>query len=270
MGQETRIEWCHHTFNPWRGCTKVSAGCAHCYAEAWSSRNPKVFGEWGTNGRRAIAAESSWREPLAWDREAALCGERRKVFCASLADVFEDRPDLVGPRGRLLATIAATPHLDWHLLTKRSEDVGRLAGGELPPSVWIGASVEDQAAADGRIPHLARIAASVRFLSVEPLLGPIDFPTLDGIAWAIVGGESGPGARPCDVGWIRSILEQCRSAGVAPFVKQLGARPLGLRLADRKGGDPAEWPEDLRVRESPRRGRGRTLTSIGADELATC
>jgi protein gp37 len=252
MGQQTRIEWSDHTFSPWRGCTKVSAGCAHCYAEEQSKRNPKVLGEWGPQGQRAIAAESYWKDPPRWDRAAHRAGERRRVFCASLGDVFEDRPELVEPRRRLLATIAATPNLDWLLLIKRPEDVVRLAGGELPPSAWIGASVEDQAAAERRIPHLLKIPAVVRFLSVEPLLGPIAFTTLDGIAWGIVGGESGPRARPCDLGWIRSVVAQCRAYGVPPFVKQLGRRPVGLRLADDKGGDPAEWPEDLRVRKFPR------------------
>jgi protein gp37 len=267
MGQETRIEWCHHTFNPWRGCTKVSAGCANCYAEAISLRNPKVLGEWGPDGRRAIAAESYWAKPLRWDRDAALAGERRKVFCASLADVFEERDELEAPRERLWELTSRTPHLDWLLLTKRPGFAARwIAGRPLPDNCWLGVSAEDQERTEERIPALLEIPAPLRFLSLEPLLGPIDLPTLAGIAWAIVGGESGPGARPCDVGWIRSILDQCRSAGVAPFVKQLGGRPRGLRLADPKRGDPAEWPEDLRVREFPRRDRMRTLTPIGADQ----
>jgi protein gp37 len=235
VGKETGIEWCDHTFNPWRGCTKVSAGCAHCYAEATSRRNPAILGEWGPLGRRVVAVESGWAKPPAWDRDAARDGERRRVFCASLADVFEDRPELVGPRSRLFALIEGCRHLDWLLLTKRPGGImdrlrecgdppGGLASqwlaGDPPANVWLGTSIEDQGRADERIPILLAIPAAVRFLSVEPLLGPIDFPTLAGISWTIVGGESGPGARPCDVGWVRSIVGQCRSAGVAPFVKQ--------------------------------------------------
>jgi protein gp37 len=259
-----------YTFNPWRGCTKVSPGCTHCYAEATGKRNPRVLGEWGLRGRRAVAAESYWRRPLAWDRAAARAGERRRVFCASLADVFEERDELEGPRERLRALMSSTPHLDWLLLTKRPDFAARwIAGRRMPDNYWLGVSVEDQERADEGVPILLRIRAPVRFLSVEPLLGPVDLrPWLWHLAipkhrgswppervrdfWVIVGGESGPRARPCDPAWIRSIAEQCRSYGVPCFVKQLGRRPVGLRLVDKKGGDPAEWPEDVRVREFPR------------------
>jgi protein gp37 len=242
-----------YTFNPWLGCTRVGPGCAHCYAEAISRRNPKVLGEWGPGGRRAIAAESTWREPPAWDRAAARAGERRRVFCASMADVFEDRDELERPRERLRALMSRTPHLDWLLLTKRPGFAARwIAGRAMPDNYWLGVSIEDQERAKERISALLEIAAPVRFLSIEPLLGPIDLRMLAGVAWAIVGGESGPRARPCDPAWIRSVMAQCRAAGVATFVKQLGDRPVGLRLARGRGGDPAEWPEDLRVREFPR------------------
>ena len=288
-------------FNPWRGCTKVSAGCANCYAEAMSRRNPQTLDVWGDAGKRVIAGESCWRQPLKWDRAAARAVERHRVFCASLADVFEDRPELEAPRRRLWELIVATPHLDWLLLTKRPENISRMLGprginfyareGPVPcpqPNVWLGVSVEDQARADERIPLLLRTPAAVRFLSCEPLLGPVDLsavgllrwdvlhgwkPAHDGwpeganterIDWCIVGGESGPGARQCDVGWVRGIVGQCKAAGVACFVKQLGAKAIlnspspfnqateSLLFMDRKGGDPAEWPEDIRVREFPR------------------
>src|SRR5690349_6943095 len=121
MGRDSAIEWTHHTFNPWRGCTKVSAGCAHCYAETWSKRNPKALGIWGDGGTRVIAAEAYWRQPLKWNAAAKAAGERHRVFCASLADVFEDRPELVESRERLLDVIYKTPDLDWLLLTKRPE-----------------------------------------------------------------------------------------------------------------------------------------------------
>lgn len=300
MGVDTKIQWCSHSFNPWRGCSRVSEGCRFCYAETLSHRNPGVLGVWGDKGTRVVASEVMWREPLKWDREAAAAGERRRVFCASLADVFEDRPELVSPRQRLLRLMHDTPHLDWLLLTKRPGGVVRLIrecldvdwptcliggrnrdraywyaadwiNGKPPANVWLGTSVEDQRRADERIPILNDIPARVRFISFEPLLGPIetqpDPHNLYGsIHWAIVGGESGPHARPCDLAWIRSIRDQCRSAGVPVFVKQLGARPvvdrndeigggihcdLPLKLRDSKGGDPAEWPEDF-PREFPR------------------
>lgn len=304
MGTTTKIAWCHHTFNPWRGCAKVSPGCANCYAERGAKRNPAVLGTWGPDGARVVASEAYWRQPLAWDRAAAKAGERRRVFCASLADVFEDRPDLVVPRLRLFETIYTTPHLDWLLLTKRPEDIRRIAplSFDMPlPNVWWGTTCEDQTRADERIPHLLAVPAAVRFLSVEPMLGPVDLGyrgagalLVDGggqrmapsslapaqVDWVIVGGESGPNARPCDVAWIRDVVRQCREAGVPCFVKQLGTRPwdsahpeydddaqarrapfvaidevrcvAGIGLRDPKGGDPGEWPEDLRVREIPK------------------
>src|SRR5688572_29932027 len=130
----TKIEWTAtvrpdgtvspgYTFNPWRGCAKVSPGCTHCYAETLSKRNPAVLGTWGKDGVRAIGSDAYWRQPLAWNRAAKQAGERRRVFCASLADVFEDRPDLVGPRHRLVDLIQLTQHLDWLLLTKRPENI---------------------------------------------------------------------------------------------------------------------------------------------------
>jgi protein gp37 len=273
MGIDTGIQWCHHTFNPWRGCTKVSAGCANCYAETLSKRNPKVLGVWGDDGTRVIAAESYWRQPIAWDVAAEASGERRRVFCASLGDVFEDRTDLIAPRCRLWKLIEATPNLDWLLLTKRPENVeGALRseriGKWLPGNVWLGVSVEHQAAAEERVPRLKAIPARVRFLSIEPLIAPISFrmPELFGIDWAIVGGESGPRARPFDLAWARSIRDQCRAAGVAFFLKQLGSRCVGYwldpeapgdaicyhspdhgwKLRDSHGGDESEWPIDLR------------------------
>src|SRR5262245_49606753 len=119
--ENSKIQWTDHTFNVWRGCEKVSPGCAHCYAETMSRRNPAVLGEWGKHGTRVIASEAMWREPLKWDRQARAAGVRKRVFCASLADVFEDRPELVAPRERLFRLIEDTPNLDWQLLTKRPE-----------------------------------------------------------------------------------------------------------------------------------------------------
>lgn len=535
MGAATKIEWTAtvradgsvvpgYTFNPWWGCVKVSPGCAHCYAEAFdrrthgTERHTDARGvvrepHWGNDAPRRFFGDAHWRQPIAWNRAAEKAGERRRVFCASMADVFEDRPDLVAPRARLFALIDATPTLDWLLLSKRPENIGRLlveaadwgkantsldhialrewgqGHGQPFPNVWLGTTVENQEQADLRIPLLLQVPAAVRFLSVEPMLGPVDLspwlvynpvheqrpasggvgpgcgaergsgdrsrrPNLEageagmgslegragvqavrevqggartperlspgsgndqrgprervgapprlespprtdpawsdaqsperdqgrqpavqsgssdavgeraarfagpagrtlrdsgrweqprgetlgggrrndpaatserretaedcgglrgerpdcvedrarsavGISWTIVGGESGPGARPCDVAWIRSVVRQCREAGVPCFVKQVGAvvhdrndagfdamsevwadgpdagqptnpsawpepievedaeyqshqgAAVRVRLRDPKGGDPLEWPSDLRVREFP-------------------
>jgi protein gp37 len=242
VGETTKIEWCDATLNPWRGCSKVSPGCTHCYAEAGSKRNPKVLGVWGDGGTRVIASEAKWREPLKWDRDAARVGERRRVFCASLADVFEDRDELMAPRDRLWSLINRTPNLDWLLLTKRPEIArnyldATLMGHEPPTNVWLGVSVEDQARADERIPILLQIPAAIKFLSAEPLLGPVDVrrylglyddsgDLIPGVDWVIVGGESGHRARPMDLAWARSIRDQCQAAGVPYFFKQAGSRPF--------------------------------------------
>lgn len=302
MATNSKIEWTHHTFNPWRGCTKVSDGCKNCYAETISKRNPKVLGIWGDKGTRVVASESMWREPVKWNAAAENAGERHRVFCASLADVCEDRDDVVESRMRLMRLIEATPNLDWLLLTKRPQNFNKLFWGPepWPKNIWVGTSCEDQKTADERIPHLLRVPAAILFLSCEPLLGPIDLhaafyrPRLSPndpykrlcfpvpTHWVIAGGESGSGARPCNIDWIRSIRDQCKAAGVACFVKQLGARIVTrndrctewpregdgmidlepdvqrfqgedfvFRLNDPKGGDMAEWPDDLRVRELP-------------------
>lgn len=300
MGAETKIEWCHATFNCWRGCTKVSAGCANCYAETLSGRNPGTLGVWGPNGTRVVAVEGMWSQPVKWDAAAKRAGERHRVFCASLADVFEDWPGpmhwsdgkqlwhLYPPTGtwstnpgdvadkvpvtmqdvrlRLFRLIDRTPNLDWLLLTKRPQNVARMVdqwvgANPLPRNVWLGTSVENQQAADERIPHLLRVPAAVRFLSMEPLLGPVNLervklldsdhpelgkpdvtmhaltgwhgganrPDRTRIDWVIVGGESGANARPMHPDWARSLRDQCQAAGVAFFFKQWGEwlpRPL--------------------------------------------
>ena len=270
MGKETGIQWAHHTWNPWRGCARVSPGCDHCYAEAMSRRNPAVLGVWGDpadGGTRVMASTATRRAPLAWDAAARAAGERRRVFCGSLMDFFEDLPQLLAPRAAALATIDLCRALDWLLLTKRPENVYRLldaAGGwrlATRPQVWVGCTVEDNARARARLPVLAAVPAAVRFVSCEPLLEEVDLsPWLaaGAVDWVIVGGESSQGgatARGFELEWAESLVGQCRAAGVACFVKQLGSRPiaagLGLRLADRHGGDPAEWPDWLQVRQFP-------------------
>jgi len=265
LGENSKIEWCHHTFNPWRGCSNVSPGCDHCYAERSSKRNPKVLGVWGDDGTRVIASEVYWRKPFAWNDRAAAAGELRPV----LEDIGERRAEhavaLEETRERLFDLIDSTPHLDWLLLTKRPKNGQRmlttLSKDWLPeewplPNVWLGVSAEDQDRADERIPILLDTPAAVRFVSYEPALGPVDFrPYIDPrggttVDWVIVGGESGPAARPFDVMWAHMVIDQCLvEGGPAVFVKQLGSYYLDLR--DRKGGDPGEWPEGLRVRQLP-------------------
>ncbi len=299
MGYDSQIEWTDHTFSPWVGCTKISPGCDHCYAEGWAKRSGLVT--WGAERRRTSAAY--WRQPAKWNAEAQRDGVRRRVFCASLADVFDnDVP--VEWRADLFAVIKRTPALDWLLLTKRIGNVWRLTQRamwdigshpsmhhSLPANVWLGITVVNQEEADRDIPKLLAVPATVRFLSCEPLLGPIEFDhewlesetfghasdchndlcalngdelscdghiyRQDAIDWVIVGGESGPGARPFTLGWGKEIVRQCRAADVPVFVKQVGANPVNREgercphILDRKGKVMEEWPEALRVREFP-------------------
>lgn len=285
--KDSKIEWTHHTFNPWWGCQRVSPGCENCYAETFSARLGRKL--WGPGAMRKPASDSYWAQPLKWNSAALAASERHRVFCASMADVFEDRRELDAHRDRLWALIEATPALDWLLLTKRPENMPALAPARWskawPSNVWAGTTVEDQRRAEDRIPILLAVPATVRFLSCEPLIGKVDLTKVEddelgakwnalemGIHWVIVGGESGHGARVFDLGWARSIVHQCKDAGVAVHVKQLGAAAsdpengiagaalkisseaaqlVSLRLRDRKGGDWSEWPEELRVRQYP-------------------
>jgi protein gp37 len=230
MGKDSRIEWTHHTFNPWWGCVKVSAACDHCYAETWAKRLGE--GLWGPHTPRRFFTDAHWKEPLKWDKDAARDKVRRRVFCASMADVFENRPDLVAERRRLLDLIAQTPNLDWLLLTKRIHLVRKQLpnGYEFPKNVWLGTTVEDKATARKRIKHLLEFSSpSVRFLSCEPLLSAIDLsPFLtrnekgNRVDWVIAGGESGPHARPMDPIWPAALQKQCAKAKVPFHFKQWG------------------------------------------------
>jgi protein gp37 len=270
VSETTAIEWTHHTFNPWWGCTKVSPGCTHCYAESFAKRTGHAV--WGAGVPRRFFGDKHWAEPLKWNADAMRAGERRRVFCASMADVFEADGALVAHRERLWRLIGCTPHLDWLLLTKRPENAEGMAPwrGRWPENVWLGTSVENAEHGIPRVTTLRNIdGPRIRFLSIEPLLEDLGWVVLRRIDWAIIGGESGPKARPCDVAWIRSLVTQCREAGTACFVKQLGAKPVQpdprvrdmrrpgwmgtttLDLRDKKGGDIEEFPADLRVREFP-------------------
>ena len=279
MGEKTGIQWTDHTFNPWWGCEKVSPACKHCYAETFSKRlGLPLWG--GADTARRMASEKTWGEPAKWNRAAEKAGERRRVFCASMADVGEDRRDLDAPRLRLMALIEKTPWLDWLLLTKRPENMQRLFPWlRWPANVWIGTTVEDQEQADKRIPHLLAIPAAVRFLSVEPMLGEVDLErvvyermtTIDAlnglqgfplphapgprVDWVIIGGESGPKARPFDLDECRILVADCADAGVPVFTKQMGerwARETGTHHLDAHGGDPQHWPAGDWPREFPK------------------
>lgn len=262
MAENSKIEWTDHTFNPWTGCTKVGPACDNCYAEGWAKRSGHV--EWGAHGARRRTR--TWGDPVKWDRQAEADGVRRKVFCASLADVFDNHRS-IAPEWRrdLWQLIEETPHLDWLLLTKRPQNFAKLAPARwihdgCPPHVWLGTTVENQTEADRRIPHLLSIPARVRFLSCEPLLGPVDLTeigipkpelratkVIDALRgwggapgklhWMICGGESGPGARPMNPEWARSLRDQCADAGVPFHFKQWGDHDHhGRRVGKKRAG----------------------------------
>lgn len=244
MAEQTEIAWCDSTFNPWIGCQKVSAGCDNCYAETlMDKRYHKV--EWGPHGERKRTSASYWRQPLTWNKHFASFqakhGRRQRVFCASLADVFDNQAP-VGARADLWNLIASTPNLDWLLLTKRPENVA----GMVPdtwwagafPHVWLGTTCEDQAAYDRRWPLLNLVANEVCFISYEPALSALDVSGHDSLpSWIIAGGESGRGHRAEDVAWYRSLRDQCEALEIPFFMKQMaGKRPI---------------PSDLMIREFP-------------------
>lgn len=249
MGERTGIQWTDHTFNPWWICAPVSPGCAHCYAEVLAKR----FGyRWGVGVPRRTFGEKHWQEPLRWNRKAEAERRRYRVFCASMADVF-DPEGPSGERARLWELIGHTNWLDWQILTKRPENISSMLPanwGSGYPNVWLGTTVENQRYVD-RITVLTAIPAAIHFISYEPALSPISFKSRK-IDWIIVGGESGPKARPFKLSWARSILAESRKNGIAVFVKQMGAVWAKEEGAyDSHGGDPKEWPKDLRIREMP-------------------
>ncbi len=317
----TAISWTDCTWNPVRGCSRVSTGCEHCYAERPAGRFRKTSQGWHWTGEvRLIAQELE--TPLRWTKP-------RRIFVTSMSDLFQESvsEDLIDA---VLAVMALAPQHTFQVLTKRPARMlayltercppplapgwtgpgprrdppaemaradrhqqilttaERLLHGPLGkqarfwtsdgrphshaqpwplPNVWWGVSIENQDTVDARIPWLLQTPAAVRFVSYEPALAAVDLvPYLDehgwttagahrGLDWVICGGESGPQARPCDLAWLRSVVQQCQAAGVACWVKQLGSRPCdGSRrvLAHHNAGaDPAEWPEDLRVQQWP-------------------
>lgn len=232
MGRNSEITWTHHTFNPWWGCTKISEACKYCYAEAWSKRSGVKI--WGPTAERRFFGKEHWREPIEWNKGAKKLNERRRVFCASMADILENRPDLDVWRARLWKLIEDTPWLDWLLLTKRPENFVKMVpwSNTWPPNVWIGTTVENQERATQRIPILLQYRAAIKFVSCEPLLGPVDLSQwlnhrnekqfCIGIDWVIAGGESGFNARPMHPIWGRTLRDQCVAAEVPFHFKQWG------------------------------------------------
>lgn len=229
MARDSKIEWTHHTFNPWWGCERISPACKNCYAATWAHRLGLDL--WSKGAPRRFLSDGYWREPFAWNRAAAKRGRRARVFCASMADVFEDRRDLDATRERLWVLISETPSLDWLLLTKRPDRVDRLSpwGKEWPRNVWLGTTIENQRWAEKRLPRLLSHPAIVHFVSCEPLLGHLDIekwltPNRSGpsVGWVIAGGESGHKARPMNPVWARALRDQCDRQGVPYHFKQWG------------------------------------------------
>lgn len=248
MAENSNIEWTHHTYNPWIGCQKVGPGCDHCYAETWDARFNGA--RWGADAERQRTSQANRNKPIIWNRKAMNAGERHRVFCASLADVFDNHASILPEwRADLWAMIRQTSHLDWMLLTKRPGNIAKMLPadwGDGYPNVWLGCTVVNQTEADRDIPKLLAVPAKVRFLSMEPLLGPVSLrwlaawpentpatamspsgatSDLDGLRrldLVIVGGESGPHARPMHPDWARSLRDQCVAAGVAFHFKQWG------------------------------------------------
>lgn len=262
MGEKTAIEWTDHTFNPWIGCTNVSAACDHCYAESLARRYG--WAKWGPGEARQRTSLANWHKPATWNAAARKAGVRRKVFCASLSDWADAEVPDAWRDDLFEQVIVPNADLDFLLLTKRPQVAKKyLAKRGVPSNVWLGTTVEDQKMADLRIPALLSIPAKMHFLSCEPLLGPIELTNLrDGtfdaltgcgdrerldeweptprISWIIAGGESGLHARPSHPAWLRSLRDQCQAAGASFFFKQWGGR---TPKAGGKELDGREWCE---------------------------
>ena len=300
IAENTRVEWADHSFNPWTGCTKVGPGCDHCYAESWAKRSGTV--QWGPHAERRRTTPANWRKPLQWNaRHAeffAAQGRRQRVFCASLADVFDNAVAREW-RDDLATLVLDTPNLDWLLLTKRIGNAGEMLGemflDGLPPNVWVGATVVTQEEAERDIPKLLALPAHVRFVSIEPMLGPIflndlrvgfytqlhklgllskDHDHIDGlrffcgVQWVIGGFESGHHARPGNPAWARSLRDQCAAAGTEFLWKQNGEwAPGSLFQAGIPSGTYCDFDgelktDDERVWKVGKKAAGRLLDGV--------
>ncbi len=243
MAEFSNIEWTDHTFNPWIGCQKISPGCDNCYAQTiMDHRFHRV--EWGPHGSRLRTSPANWKAPFRWAADAARSGKSARVFCASLADVFDNKVDEAW-RTDLFDLIRMTPELDWLVLTKRPENYKRMLPPDWGPgyaNVWLGTTAESQKYYDHRWSILKSTPAKIRFISYEPALGPLqigqdargnEYPD-----WIICGGESGPGARFMKRRWARSLRDECGRLGVSFFLKQMTSKkPIPPKLLVRQFPD---------------------------------
>lgn len=247
MAEKSAIEWTDATFNPWWGCARVSPGCDHCYAETLAKRLLPHHDLWQPNGDRRLFGENHWNEPLRWERKAIKEGRRLRVFCASMADVFDNNDIAQAVRPRLWKLIDATPNLDWLILTKRIGNAKKMLPDDWKrgyPNVWLGASVVNHEEALRDIHKLVATPAHIHFLSCEPLLGPID-ASFYGIDWVIVGGESGSKSRPMEWQWARGIVRRCQTRGIPVFMKQ------GSQAESPDFKVFTSFPPDLQIRQWP-------------------
>lgn len=227
MAITTGIEWTDSTFNPWIGCSNISPGCDHCYAEQMNAY--RGWTQWGPHGERSRTSATTWKNPRKWQENAKAFrrqhGRRQRVFCASLADIFDNRAPQAW-RNDLFAMIRECPDLDWQILTKRPQNIARMLPkdwGDGYPNVWLGATTEDQKHYDQRWPYLRDIPAAIRFLSYEPAVGALRIARENILPdWIIAGGESGGGARTMNPQWARDLLMDCRARGIPYFLKQWG------------------------------------------------
>lgn len=236
MGARSKIEWTDSTFNPWLGCTKIArakgapSACDFCYAEKWAKRSGQV--EWGNHPRRRTT-ELYWRNPFTWNSQAKSFqtqhGRRQRVFCASLADVFDNQVD-PNWRADLFSLIRVCDGLDWQLLTKRPQNIRKMLPddwGDGYTNVWLGTTAEDESAYRQRVSHLLNVPSIIHFVSYEPAIGPLGQLDIDGRYpdWLIIGGESGVPSnriRLTDPQWARDAIAECHRIGIAPFLKQWG------------------------------------------------
>jgi protein gp37 len=248
MGAQSKIEWTDSTFNPWVGCTKIDrpgdapSACDFCYAEKWAKRSGMV--KWGNFSRRRTTP-SYWRGPISWNANAREFqrkhGRRQRVFCASLADVFDNQVD---PQWRedMFRLICTCDQLDWQLLTKRPQNIRKMLPADWGagyPNVWLGTTAEDGHAYRQRAPHLLKVPARIHFISYEPAMGPLGRLDVNGLTpdWVIIGGESGVAVeriRFTDPQWVREAIAECRRVGAAPFLKQWGNYRNNPRIVEEK------------------------------------
>lgn len=246
MAENSKIEWTDHTFNPWVGCTKIAPPCDFCYAEVWARRtgHPELW-----KGDRRRTTTENWQKPIKWNVKAVMLGVRPRVFCASLADVFDNQ---VPTRWRddLWHLIDQTPNLDWLLLTKRPQNIRKMlpdprtgvrSWGDGWSNVWLGTTCGSQDEYDRNWPILSDIPATIRFISYEPALGPLRLHFTDPQPhWLICGGESGHSARYMEPAWAERIRDDCRAEGVSFFMKQMTKKaPIPPHLMVREFPSPA-------------------------------